>query len=193
MNIVPVRRYRPADDLWIVTSYYNPLRYRTRRANFDAYRAAIETSGLNHLVIECAFGSQPFSLSPECAVLQIRCRHVLWQKERLLNVAVAALPKRCTKVAWLDCDVLFENPDWAVEVSDLLERVPLAQPFQHSIRLPRGDDCYKGRGVIYEGFCAACLARPGVFLTGQFERHGHTGFGWAARRELLERADLYDV
>ena len=36
----------------------------------------------------------------------------MWQKERLLNLAVAALPPGCTKVAGLDSDLVFRPRDW---------------------------------------------------------------------------------
>ena len=31
----------------------------------------------------------------------------MWQKERLLNVALAAVPNNVEDVAWIDCDVVF--------------------------------------------------------------------------------------
>jgi hypothetical protein len=38
--------------------------------------------------------------------------NVLWQKERLLNLALQRLPEHCTKVVWLDADTFFTNPNW---------------------------------------------------------------------------------
>src|SRR4051794_18027562 len=102
--------YLPADDLWLLTSYFNASGYRTRRQNYDRFRQRI--AGLRLLTVECAFGPEPFALEPSAEVLQVRARDVLWQKERLLNVALAALPADCHKVAWLDGDLLFERPDW---------------------------------------------------------------------------------
>ena len=55
---------------------------------------------------------------------------MLWQKERLLNLALAALPDRCDAVAWLDCDVVFEDDDWPARAVEALQRFPLIQPFQ---------------------------------------------------------------
>ena len=32
-----VSRYRFAQGLWVITAYYNPVGYRTRRENFEAF------------------------------------------------------------------------------------------------------------------------------------------------------------
>ena len=42
-------------------------------------------------------------------LIQLRGRDVMWQKERLLNLALRALPDECRKVVWVDCDVILEQ------------------------------------------------------------------------------------
>ena len=78
------------------------------------------------------------------SLLRIRSEHVLWQKERLINVALGHLPKHVKKVAWLDCDILFSNPNWLIETSELLDNYPIVQPFQTANRLPRGWNDMRG-------------------------------------------------
>ncbi len=187
--------YAAADDLAIVTSYFNPSGYKTKIDNYWRFRNAIERSGLYLLTIELAFEDQPFSLegSPFCPVLQIRARDVLWQKERLLNVAFASLPNCFTKTAWLDCDILFVDPFWTARVSKLLDQYALLQPFRSVVRLPRGVDAYYGQGIAYASFAAVYQEDQLAHLQGTFGPHGHTGFAWAARRELLANTGLYDA
>jgi len=127
----PTGLYRPVDDLWIVTSYFNPAGYRTRRANYDVFAERIIESGLKLFVIECALGGAPFELAAAPHVMQVRARAALWHKERLLNLAFARLPRECAKLAWLDADIVFDNPNWAVETSRLLDRHAFVQPFEH--------------------------------------------------------------
>ena len=133
---VPGCRYEPAEDLWLLTAYFNPMGYETKARNYGLFRDAVKRSGLHLLTIECAFGRQPFTLPGASDVLQIRAKHVMWQKERLLNLALASLPPDCLKVAWVDCDILFSNPAWAAETSSRLDDVPVVQPFTSAIRLP---------------------------------------------------------
>lgn len=187
------RAYVPADDLGVVTCYFNPGGYRTRLRNYRRFAATLERSRVHWLVVECAFGSDPFTLPPSPRVVRVRARDVMWQKERLLNVAVAHLPATCTKVAWLDCDVLFANSEWAVETSALLERWAVVQPFKWVVRLPRGFTAYWGLGDVWKSFGAVYAHDPARLVRGSFDKHGHTGFAWAARRELLERRGLYDA
>jgi hypothetical protein len=180
-------------DLWGVTAYFNPAGFRSRLRNYALFRAGIEAAGIPLVTVECALAECPFELAEGPNVLRMRGRDVMWQKERLLNVAIAALPAECRKVAWLDADVLFENPGWAAETAALLDDYPVVQPFSRAVRLPRGaiaDDC---GGESYDGFAAVYARRPHHLLTGDFASHGHTGFAWAARREVLEGRGLYDA
>jgi hypothetical protein len=241
--------YSYIDDLWIVTSYFNPQRYNTKRRNYQLFLDKLERSHLNWLVVECAFGATPFDLSRSPRTLQLRARDVMWQKERLLNIAIQQLPDSCEKVAWVDCDILFDNPDWVVETSGLLDQVSVVQPFGKAVRLPTGRYIHNETDKFFAGFCAlqshrkeldakraaprqpsslqvvycrlcgsriasaalvctGCRAcpKPGAggntafaplkdrtLPTGEFDRHGHTGFAWAARKELLLQHGLYDV
>lgn len=192
-TVAPAAVYDRADDLWLVTSYFNSHGYRTKRENYDRFRERIDGSGLNLLTVECAFGGAPFELPASPAVLRVAARDVMWQKERLLNVAVATLPPACRKVAWLDGDILFERPDWAVATARLLDDFPVVQLFDQAIRLPRGHDAYHGDGDVWPGFAAVVRRAPHRMTKGDFAAHGHTGFGWAARRDYLERHGLYDA
>jgi hypothetical protein len=184
-------RYRSAPELQVITTYYNPCGYRTRRRNYDIFAATLRLSGIPLLTIECAFGTQPFSLGPALDVVQIRSRSLIWQKERLLNLAVSWLPKSVRFVAWLDCDLLFENPQWAFETVSALRAYPLVQVFEQCNRLPRQNLAGIERGDVCRSFGSLAPNDPSLLSTGNFDDHGHTGYGWAARRELLDAHGLY--
>src|SRR6185295_1783317 len=97
--------YRSVDDLFIVTCYYNPERYRTKLQNYLMFQRTLQESGLPWLTLECSMGSSGFELPESRNVIRVRGRDVMWQKERLLNIALQQVPARFSKVAWLDCDV----------------------------------------------------------------------------------------
>ena len=78
-----------SSDLWVITCYFNPCRYKTKRANFDAFMAGMEDNRANVLVVELAFGDEEFELPKSKNVLRLRGSGVMWQKERLLNIAAA--------------------------------------------------------------------------------------------------------
>ncbi|HVN84497.1 MAG TPA: hypothetical protein VMW17_06585 [Candidatus Binatia bacterium] len=188
----PAERYGRCDELFLVTCYFNSNSFRTRRETYDRFAQSIRGSGLNLLTVECAFGDADFTLPPGPGCMRVRSRDVMWQKERLINLAVASLPTSVRKVAWLDCDVLFSNSDWAIQTAALLDTFPIVQTFKTAIRLPRSHTSYRGLGEVWSGFAWVSAVVPEVFAK-DYAQHGHTGFGWAARRDLLDRHGLYDA
>ncbi len=179
-------------DFCVITSYFNPARYKTKRQNFDAFMDGMAKQNVRVFVIELAFGDDEFELKKGPDVLQFRGPDVMWQKERLLNVAVERLPKSCTKVGWFDADLIFKEPDWLERTSEALEDFMVVQPFSHAVRLDRGnaDD---GSGLLYESFASCFVRDPSLARTKLFNLHGHTGFAWAARREFVAECGLYDA
>jgi hypothetical protein len=179
-------------DFWVITSFFNPARYKTKRRNFDAFSAGMKAAGANLLVVEMAFGDSSFELEPGKHVLQVRGDGTMWQKERLLNVAAARLPSSCRKVGWFDADIVFKEPDWLERTCEALDRYVVVQPFSQAVQLRRGnrDD---GSGNFHESFASMFVRNPRQARTAVGWRHGHTGYAWAARRDLFEQCGLYDA
>ena len=185
--------YAPADDLWIVTCYFNPQSYATRLENYHRFKAAFQRSETRFVTVECSFDDQPFVL-PGPNVIRLRATDVMWQKERLLNLAISRLPSECRKVAWLDCDIVFQNPDWLHQTSKLLDDFALVQPFQKAVYAAKGEVSYSSDSIAFtESFGSTYSSAPTKPLPGNFWRHGHTGFAWAARRDLLRNRGLYEA
>jgi hypothetical protein len=192
-SINPADRYEPVDDLGLVTCYFNPSGYATKLKNYQIFRDRIGRSGLRLWTIECAFGDAPFTLPADPQVIQIRSQSVLWQKERLLNLGIQQLPDSIHKVAWLDCDILFSNPRWAIATSQLLETRSVVQPFMRVFRLPPGVECYAGTAESWRSFAYVRALNPTLLHQGNFQQHGHTGLAWAGRRDWLSQLGLYDA
>ena len=187
-----LQRDSDAGPFWALTSYFNPMRYRRRRANYRAFR---ERLNVPLVAVELANGAG-FELTEEDAdvLIQLRDGDVMWQKERLLNVALGALPASCRKVVWVDCDIVFAAEDWAERVSALLERFMLVQAFSHVDHLSADGE------VVCTQPSAALAIESGMRGSNQFGRptlHGpgstNNGLAWAARRELLDEAGFYDT
>jgi len=183
--------YQYVKDFWVITAYYNPCGYKSRRYNYDQFSQAMKNSGIPLLTVECAFGDQPFNLPGEIDTVRLRSKSVIWQKERLLNLATSWLPKSCKYLAWIDCDLLFINLGWAKEVVDLLEEFPLIQLFETCHRLSEGNDIEQTQDVC-RSFTSVTSKDSNILNLGHFEKHGHTGYGWATRREVLDRHGLYE-
>ena len=191
--ITAARRYEPADDLAVVSCFFNSENYQSKRAALEAFCASLDGSPLALYRAEVAYGSADFVLPPGDRVLQLRADDVMWQKERLLNLVVSGLPERYTKVAWLDADILFERPSWARETSQLLDDYAVVQPYTHAFRLRRGEREHRGESDPWFSYAAVRTAMAGVARFGPYWAHGHPGYAWAARREVLSRVGLYDA
>jgi hypothetical protein len=182
---------------WAITAYFNPAGYRRRKANYSLFRKHLD---LPLLTVELGYGPQ-FELGEGDAdiLIQIPGQDVMWQKERLLNRAVAALPPACTKVAWLDGDLIFQSDDWAERTERLLDDCALVQPFGRVFRTGAGwrpgDALGEDEDVIRAVASQIESGMPAEqILIARGEASGTAlGMGWAARRELLERRGLYDA
>lgn len=192
-KIYPATCYEPNDDLQVITCFFNPGGYRNKRVNYERFMAPFRAGGVRTLTVECAFGADPFELPEGSDVLHIRGGSVMFQKERMLNLALPHLHQNCTKVAWLDADVVFERGDWVQAASAALDEYVVIQPFEECYRLPPGADFYAGCGQRWLSFGAAYQQCDPVVATGRYKDHGHVGFAWAARRSLLEKVGLRDV
>ena len=109
-------------DLWAITSYFNPCGYRRRLKNYHLFRSRL---GVPLVAVELAYG-ESFELSPDDAdiVIQVRAGDVMWQKERLLNLAIQRVPDSAESIAWLDADIVFVENDWAARAVELLKNSP---------------------------------------------------------------------
>ncbi len=181
--------------LWAVTSYFNPADYRLKLKNYRVFRQALSVP---LATVEYSHAGR-FELQPADAeiLLQISGGDVMWQKERLLNVAMQSLPRDCEFVAWLDCDVVFQRHDWASAVQRELDRSPLFQLYRtvHHISRDTLPEPAAAAPLRHESIGYACasgivtsVASVTDGVAGVFKR----GHAWCARRDLLARHGLYD-
>ena len=192
-----------------ISTFFNPGRHQNKVDNFRMFRRSVAVQGLQMLCVELTFGDDaPFQLAAEdCDILLQRrtpAGNTLWQKERLLNIAVENLPKTVEKVMWLDSDLIFLNDDWVPETAALLDRFPVVQPFGWMTYLPQDEGeeygevqlpnlpLGQGVGGVYHSAGLAVASFPDMCFRGGSFLLGHPGFAWAARREVIEASRFYD-
>lgn len=181
--------------LWAVTCYFNPAGYATKQANYRVFRRMLRVP---LVAVELSFGER-FELGPGDAeiLVQLRDGDVMWQKERLLNIAVTRLPRECDFVAWLDCDILFDRSDWPREAVRELARVPVCQLYRRVYHLAPGvaaadpGSCVVSYESIAYAFVKGLPVSAGSL--GEAQPNIYTwGHAWCARREFVEQYGLYD-
>jgi hypothetical protein len=178
-------------SIWGITTFFNSAHFARKRVNFRLFRESLRPQGLPLLAVELVHDDAPFELDESDAEILVRRRGgaVLWQKERLLNIALEHLPADCDKVVALDGDVLFLNPNWVADTAALLEQYALLQPFSSALRLPPGcaslADCGESAARAGPGVAYSWAHRDGRFK-------GRPGFAFAARRQIFDDIGIYD-
>lgn len=191
---------RSSDELWALTSYFNPGGYQSRLRNYRAFRRHLDVP---LVTVELA-NDRPFDLEPADAdvLVQIACPDVLWHKERLLNVAFGRVPASCQRIAWFDCDVVVRTKGWTERVLEALDRYPIVQAYRELYDLPPGAlpehgpalDGVRARGSLAWKLATGEVPLDVLGMTGAAHRLGYSaGHVWAARREVLERHGFYDA
>ena len=182
--------------LWAITAHFNPEHDSTRLNNFRRFRKALDVP---LLAVELGYsGSLELNGDDADILVQLRGDSVLWQKERLLNVAAQALPPHVEYVAWLDSDIEFLDASWPYAAVQSLAHNRLVQLFEHLIDL-EPDSTAKNPGFLeHTGKSFVAFELEGGPKTkelrpGKRYRPRCPGAAWAARRALIERHGLYDA
>lgn len=195
------RERRPCspDGLWAITSFYNPVGYRRRIENYRRFR---ERLSVPLLAVELGYRPQ-FELGEGDAdiLIQLNGTDVMWQKERLLNIALDALPEGCATVAWIDCDVVFGDDVWPEKAVRLLDRAQLVQLYSRMHYMPPdvplesiGPEIAEARRTSLVSAVAAGQPATECFDDADRRVYGlcTPGLAWAARREFIRRLGIYD-
>lgn len=159
------------------------------------YRAFREDLRLPLITVELAF-DEPFALTAEDTdiLIQIRGGDRLWQKERLLNLALEALPGDCDQVMWIDADILVCNlPEWVDQIQLGLERHSVVQAFS-TVNMLDAD----GKTILRNPSTVAAMqsyADPDQLFRDTLDRSKGapcSGHVWAAHRVVLDGVGFYD-
>jgi hypothetical protein len=194
--------HRGGARLWAIAAYFNPVGFARRLHNYRIFRRHLPVP---LATVELARSAEAFQLTDADAdiLVQIPGEDRLWQKERLLNLALRALPADCDLVAWLDCDLVIADSDWPAGVAAALEVAPLTQAFERFYELgpdATGTDLDPAHAVGSGASAAYHLARGMTVeelfaprLGSRLQRGSTVGLAWAARRALLDRHGFYDA
>ena len=199
-------------SLWLITTFFNPLNWSSRRRNYDTFRRHLKA---NLLTVEWSPNGD-FSLREDDAdrLVRVSGGELMWQKERLINIGLEHLPDDCDLVGWVDCDILFRDPLWSHRAAELLGDHDVMQLYgtvayldrEHSLKADPCQACLESalhrpsliqswrRAVDPDCFLEQELERRRRQCTGELVAHAlkedcgiAPGLAWAARRAWLEQ------
>lgn len=196
-------KYHTHSEAMIVSCFFNPQNSPYRIKAFKMWYESIKH--LNHSIIECVIGDAQPQLEESENIKRVYTENLLWHKEALLNKVISDLPKKYKYIFWVDADVIFTNLKWLVDGVKELQTNNIIQPFEYCVHLERAEnkpsfsmdklrETYlpnQKNNKVWRSFCAS-FATTQLWKDENYNNHGHVGFAWAARREILEAVPLYD-
>jgi len=208
-------RYRTDSEAVVISCFYNPYRNPYRVLAFNKWYQSVKH--LNYRVIECVIENEEPQLPlDDPNIIRVNSNSVLWHKEALLNHLIKQLPEKFKYVFWVDADVLFSNKNWLVEATQLMRTsYNMIQPFQSCFHLNRDELSLSPYDEIFQreyievskkqinslgkekrswySFGYNCVENPGnAYFEDNYDIHGHVGFAWGIKREILDKCPLFD-
>jgi hypothetical protein len=190
---MPCKPLEPS-QLHVISVISNPMRFASRYRLYREFDAHMRAAGVYHHTVELQFGDRPCEVTEPTLSnhVQLQSFEELWHKEAMINIGIAALPDDWEYVAWIDADVSFAHPNWAVETLHQLQHHMLVQLFSHAVDLgPHHEVLQSNAGFAYMYHQNGCNPPQGHGYTpayGDPKRNifWHPGFAWAARREAID-------
>ena len=176
----------PIDEkLHVVSVISNPCNYKIRYELAKEFiKRMKEEPNIILYIVELVYEDQPFVLTDEKnkTHLQLRGKIPLWHKENMINIGIKKLlPPDWKTVAWIDADIEFDNPNWAIDSLKILNNGnDFIQLFTNCVDM--NDDTqimnlFTGFGYQYSK----------NFKKGTGVNYWHPGFAWACNRQTYEK------
>ena len=172
--------------LHVVTCVFNPRRFVRRYELYWQFKKMCDDNPNVVLhTVELALGERPFVVTEvgNPNHLQLRSRDEWFIKENLINLGLRTLSPDVKYIAWIDADVQFLNPKWAIETIEMLQHHPVVQPFSQIMNLNPNCEPYQ----VWNSFGYSHQSgKPYQPIGKGYYAYFHPGFAWAATREFLD-------
>lgn len=172
--------------LYVVTSIFNPRRYKRRYELYHQFAEHIATQPKAVLItVETALRERPFVVTAPNTHnnIQLRVHDEWFIKENLLNIGLRYVPPEAKYVCWVDADLLFIRTDWVDETLHMLQHYPVVQMFSRVLNLDPKHQPFQ----IWNSFAWSYLQGYPYDNCSKQYRFWHPGFAWAYRKEVLDK------
>ena len=170
------------NDLGIVYCHFNPIGIIKREKNLFQFQECLKRQipkDTPVVSVEATFLNR-HPISNPTIHLKANEMNCMWQKESLINIGMKELIKQgCSKIAWIDADLIFLDNNWFKKCQVLLDKVSVVQLFEN-VRMqnhPRRNSFFTQKGFV-----------AGFYQYQPSEKRwdmGRTGLAWAARVDSI--------
>lgn len=180
------------EQFYIITPIFNPRKFKSRIRLYHEFAQYVERCGAKLITVEVAFRDREFEVTvPHNKYhLQLRSPYELWHKERAINLGIEHLKKlhpEVRKVAWIDADVAFTNPNWIADTLNALEHYDVVQMFSQATSLGPNHEILWSHESAFKYWLKRKPATVFGDIPLQELSGGHPGLAWAARIDALEK------
>lgn len=164
-----------------VTCYFNITNADSIKQNYIKFR---KNFSLPLTTVELAFDNQEFWIDDSIKI-RGNASNIMWQKERLLNIAIQSLPHNTDIIAWLDADIIFHDDSWVTKATKSIDNYPVVQLFSHVFET--GDDVvHNGLGYVYASRQQENSIISNSIDNTNIRKGGGTGLCWALRSDIVD-------
>ena len=176
------------ENLHVIAVVSNPCNYKIRYKLMDEFINRMEKEPHVILyVVELVYNDQSFEITSanNKRHLQLHGQIPLWHKENMINLGIKKLlPSDWKAVAWIDADVDFDNPYWAINTLKILNGgKDIVQLFTNVFDMTFDEEIlniYTGFGYQY---CKGLIKGMGI-------NYWHPGYAWACNRAAYDQMGL---
>lgn len=193
-NHQAIRNNDPIDTkLHVIAVISNPCQFARRYILAREFIKRMENEdNIILYIVELAYNNQKYYVTEKNNKrhLQLRTSIPLWHKENMINIGVRKLlPKTWKAFAWVDADVEFENPSWALDTLKILNGCKdVVQIYSHAVDMDKDNNAMS----IFSSFGFQYSKNSPYGGTGI--NMWHPGFAWAMSRKAYEKVGgLYEL
>jgi len=183
-----IRNNAPIEEkLNVIIVISNPCLYARRYILLREFVKRIEEEEhIRLFIVEMIYPGQNFIVTDQKNPhhLQLKTEVPIWHKENMINLGVRyLLPKDYKAFAWVDADLEFDSPSWALDTLKVLNgHKDVVQIFSHCVDMDRDETTLN----IFHGF-GYSFCKNKKYHTKTLKDFWHPGYAWAITREAYEK------
>ena len=164
-------------DIALCLVYFNSAKSKRLLMNYFYTLEKLKLANIPTYTIELYYDQ------PEIKnAFHVKGESYMFHKERLCRLIEKKVSWLYSKIMFLDADIVFTDPNWYSEVSNLLNSHDVVQPFKSALWSDISyKECLQGRNSI-------TFADKG----GRYDPILHPGFAWAFRRSWFRKVGFFD-
>jgi len=156
---------------------FNPAKSKKLIENYYEMIQQFEKYGLPFFTLELVYEDR----SPEIPeAYHISGKSVMFHKENLYRILETMIPRKFTKLAFLDADIIFDDQEWYWKLSKALDSYDLVQPFETCFWLDEDKKIMLERESVLK------------LKSNLWDSKYHPGFAWGFRREWYNKIGFFD-